>query len=373
MTTKIDYYELLKVSRNASAEEIKKAFRGLALRFHPDRNKSPGAEAKFKEINEAYEVLSDPDKRAAYDRFGHSGSAGSPFGRGFEGMGGFGGFGDIFDAFFGGSARARSGPQRGVDLHYNITISFEEGVFGADREIEVQRTEVCSRCRGSRSEPSSPSSTCDVCNGSGKVRRVQQSLFGQFVNVAACDKCRGEGRLISTPCTQCRGTGIEKANRRISLEIPAGIEDGTQIRLSREGDAGVKGGPAGNLYVKVKIRGHDYFQREGDSVLLDLPLNMAQAALGDEVEVPTVDGPVLLKIPAGIQNGKALRLKGKGAYRLKRGGRGDQLVTVNVVTPETLNKKEQELFKELAGTLVKPDIEIRNGRGIFDRIREVFR
>ncbi|MFQ5934166.1 MAG: molecular chaperone DnaJ [Dehalococcoidia bacterium] len=372
MATKVDYYEVLGVSRNASMEEIKKAYRRLAFQYHPDRNKSPDAEAKFKEINEAYEVLGDQDKRASYDRFGHAGT-GSPFGRGFEGMGGFGGFGDIFDTFFGGSSRTRRSPQRGADLQHQITISFEDAVFGCEREFDIQRTEMCSRCGGSRSEPGTQPVTCPTCHGSGEVRRVQQSLFGQFVNVATCDQCRGHGKLVTSPCTQCRGSGLERRSRRISVKVPGGVENGFQIRLSDEGEPGVWGGANGNLYVKVKVTGHEYFGRDGDDILLEYPINFAQAALGDEVEVPTVDGPVMLKIPSGIQSGKALRLRGKGAYRLRSGGRGDQIVIVNVVTPSSLDKQEQKLFAELSKTLEKPDMSSNNGRGFFDKIREAFR
>ena len=373
MTTKADYYDLLSVQRNATPEEIKKAFRRLALRYHPDRNKSPDAEDRFKEINEAYEVLSDPDKRAAYDRFGHAGTAGGGYGRGFEGMGGFGGFGDIFEAFFGSNAGAKSGPQRGADIHDTVTISFEDAVFGTERNVEVQRTEVCKTCRGSKAEPGTEVATCSTCNGSGSVRRVQQNLFGQFVNVTACDQCRGEGRVVPTPCGQCRGVGRTKMYRKIAVQIPAGVEDGTQVRLTREGDAGTRGGAPGNLYVTVKVQRHEYFSRDGDEVVLEYSVNFAQAALGDEVEVPTIDGIVMLKVPSGIQTGTALRLKGRGAYRLRGGGRGDQIVNINVRTPDSLNKEEEELFRQLTLTLDRPGVSSRNGRGIFAKIREVFR
>ena len=375
MPTKVDYYEALGVPRNASSEEIKKAFRRLAFKYHPDRNRNHDAEANFKEINEAYEVLSDAERRAAYDRFGHAGTAtGSPFGRGFEGVGGFGGFGDIFDAFFGGSARARQGPRRGDDLQRGVSISFEEAIFGCEREFDIERTEVCHRCRGTRSEPGTKSTTCPTCNGSGEVRRVQQSLFGQFVNVAACDQCRGEGKLVTSPCTNCRGRGLETKVRRISVKIPAGVEEGSQIKLAGEGEPGFRGGPNGNLYVQVKVGDHKYFEREGDDILLEYPINFAQAALGDEVEVPTVEGPVLLKIPAGIQSGKALRLKGKGAYRLWKGGRGDQFVVMRVVSPSSLKGQQQQLFQELSDTLEKPDLDSYDGRGgFFDKIKQAFR
>lgn len=371
MKTKADYYDVLGVSRNASAEEIKKAFRRLAFQYHPDRNKSTGAEERFKEINEAYEVLSDSEKRTAYDRFGHA-RAGSPFGRGFEGAGGFGGFGDIFDAFFGGSTRARTGPQRGADLNHTISISFENAVFGCEREFDLERTEVCSRCRGSRAEPGTNPVTCSTCNGSGEVRRVQQSLFGQFMNVSTCDQCRGQGKLVTSPCSQCKGAGLERRSRRISVKVPGGVDDGYQIRLSGEGEPGSSGGNAGNLYVKVKVKEHGLFERNGDDILVEYPVNFAQAALGDEVEIPTVDGPVMLKIPPGIQAGKALRLRGKGSYRLRKSGRGDQMVIIDVVTPASLSKEEKELFNQLSSTLEKPGENGSNGKGLLDKIKGAF-
>ena len=375
MRTKQDYYQVLGVPRNASSEEVRKAFRRLAFQYHPDRNKNHDAEEKFKEINEAYEVLRDADKRAAYDRFGHASTAGkSPFGRGFEGMGGFGGFGDIFDTFFGGSSRARQRPRRGADIQQNVSVSFEEAVFGTEKEFDIRRTEVCSRCHGSRSEPDSKPATCNVCNGSGQVRRTQQSIFGQFVNVAACAQCRGEGKIVTSPCTQCRGTGAEKKTRSISVKIPAGIEDGAQVRLSKEGQISPNGGLSGNLYIKVNIKDHEYFVRTGDDILVEYPVNYAQAALGDEIEVPTVDGPVLLKVPAGIQSGKGVRLKGKGSYRMNKNSRGDQIVIVKVITPDSLDKRQKQLFEELYGILEKPGNEAQNdGKGIFGKIKGAFK
>ncbi len=371
MKTKADYYEVLGVSRNATVEEVKKAFRRLAFQYHPDRNKSAGAEERFKEINEAYEVLSDSEKRAAYDRFGHVGT-GSSYGRGFEGAGGFGGFGDIFDAFFGGSTKARTGPQRGADLKHTISISFEDAVFGCAREFNLERTEVCNHCRGDRAEPGTNPVTCSNCNGSGEVRRVQQSLFGQFMNVSPCDRCRGQGKLITTPCSQCKGSGLERKSRRISVKIPGGVDNGYQIRLSGEGEPGSRGGNPGNLYVKVQVKEHEIFERYGDDILVEYPVNFAQAALGDEVEIPTVDGMVMLKIPEGIQGGKALRLKGKGSYRLRKSGRGDQLVIIDVVTPSSLSKQERSLFNELSDTLEKPGENGGNGKGLLEKIKGAF-
>ena len=350
MATKRDYYEVLGVSRNATDEEIKKAFRKLAFKYHPDRNRDDGAEERFKEINEAYEVLSDANKRGAYDQFGHSGANGF-FTRGFEGFD-FGGFGDIFDAFFGGMTYAtRHAPQRGADLHYQITISFEEAAFGGEKEINIKRTEVCSLCYGTGAKPGSQPSRCPNCNGTGQVRRVQRSLFGRFINTAICNQCHGEGKVITQSCPQCRSAGRERQQRRISIKIPSGVEDGSQIRLSGEGDAGMRGGSSGDLYVALKVLKHEFFTRDGDDILYELPINFAQAALGVEVEVPTLYGKTKLNIPASSQTGKEFRLKNRGIAHLQRNGHGDQIVRLLVVTPESLTKQQRQLFQELASTL----------------------
>ena len=353
MVTKRDYYEILGVSRNATDEEIKKAFRKLAFKHHPDRNPDDGAEEKFKEINEAYEVLSDTDKRAAYNRYGHGGTEGF-FARDFEGFD-FGGFGDIFDAFFGGATTStRRAPRHGADLHHHITISLEDAAFGYEKEINMKRTEICSLCHGLGSKPGSQPSRCPNCNGSGQVRRVQQSLFGRFINTTACNQCHGEGKIITEPCPQCRGTGTEKQQRRILVKIPPGIEDGSQIRLSGEGDAGMRGGSPGNLYVTISVLEHEFFARDGDNLLYELPINFGQAALGAEVEIPTINGKTKLKIPAGSQTGKIFRFKAQGIPHLRRGGRGDQLVRLFVATPDSLTKQQRQLFQELSRTLDPP-------------------
>ena len=350
MSSNRDYYELLGVERNATDEQIKKAFRKLAFKHHPDHNHQDGAEKKFKEVNEAYQVLSDADKRAAYDRFGHSGAEGV-FGRGFEGFD-FGGFGDIFDAFFGGTATStRQAPRRGADLHYRVTLNFEEAAFGSEQEITITRTENCSLCHGIGAKPGSQPSRCPNCNGSGQVKRVQQSIFGRFTNVATCSQCQGEGRIITDPCPQCRGGGREKQQRRISVRVPAGINDGSQIRMSGEGDAGARGGSAGNLYISILVKPHQHFVRDNDNVLYQLAINFTQAALGAEVEIPTLDGNTKLKIPAGSQTGNVFRLKGKGIPHLNRHGRGDQLVPIFVVTPDKLSKRQRQLLEELADSL----------------------
>ena len=347
---KRDYYEVLSVDRNATDEELKKAFRKLAFTYHPDHNRDDGAEDKFKEVNEAYEALSDSDRRAAYDRFGHDGAEGL-FSRGFEGFN-FGGFGDIFEAFFGGTATsARQAPQRGTDLHYGITISFEEAAFGFEKEISISRIENCSLCNGVGCKPGTQPSKCPNCGGAGQVRRTQQSIFGRFTTNTICSQCHGEGRIITDPCSQCRGTGKEKCKREILVKVPAGVDDGSRIRLSNEGEAGIRGGPPGNLYVTLSVEQHELFTREGNTVLYTLPINFAQAALSAEIEVPTLDGATRLKIPAGSQTGDILHLKGKGIPHLRRNGRGDQLVTLFVATPDSLTKKQRQLLEELADSL----------------------
>ncbi len=350
MVTKRDYYDVLGVSRSAGDDELKKAFRKLAFQYHPDRNRNDGAEEKFKEVNEAYEVLSDAEKRAAYDRYGHSGAAGS-YARGFEGFD-FGGFGDIFDAFFGGMNQAgRRAPQRGADLHYEFTISFEEAAFGSEKEVKLKRTEACSQCHGSGAKSGIQPTRCPQCNGAGQVRRVQQSLFGRFVNTTLCDQCQGEGRVITDTCPQCRGAGREKQQRHIAVVIPAGVESGSRIRLSGEGNAGARGGSSGDLYVTLSVQEHEFFIRHGDDILYELPINFAQAALGTEVEVPTLQNTVKLNIPAGSQTDRTFRLKNQGIAHLTRNGRGDQIVRLFVATPESLSKEQRKLFQELAGTL----------------------
>lgn len=350
MPPKRDYYETLGVSRDASDEEIKKAFRKMAFKYHPDHNPDASAAEKFKECHEAYEVLSEPEKRTAYDRFGHHGAEGL-FGRGFEGFN-FGGFGDIFEAFFGGAATAtHHAPQRGSDLRTHLVISFEEAARGTEKEVVMTRIENCATCQGTGSKPGSQPSRCPNCNGTGQVRRVEQSIFGRFSSVATCPRCRGEGTVITEPCPQCKGTGREKKKRRIVVKIPAGMADGLQIRLSGEGNAGTRGGRAGDLYVATRVTPHPYFRRDGDDIHYTLPLNFTQAALGTELEVPTLDGKTKLKVPAGSQTGTVFRLKGLGMPHLNRSRRGDQLVTIFVTVPEKLSKEQRQLLEKLALSL----------------------
>ncbi len=369
MPTKRDYYNILGIARNATDEEIKRAFRKLAFKCHPDHNREDGAAEKFKEVNEAYEVLSAPDRRSAYDRFGFGGGL---FGRGFEGFD-FGGFGDIFDTFFGGVTTTRQAPQRGADLQYRLTSTFEEAAFGCEKEISISRTENCSLCQGVGSKPGSQPSRCPNCNGTGQVRRVQQTIFGRFTNTTTCSQCHGEGRIITEPCPQCRGTGREKRQRNIVVKIPAGVDDGSQLRLSGEGEAGLRGGSLGNLYITLSVLPHEFFIRDGDNILYELPINFAQAALGAEVEVPTLDGEVKLKVPAGSQTGKVFRLKGQGVLHLHRSGCGDQLVTLLVVTPESLTKEQHQLFEELASSFSPANMPSpEKWRGLLDRLRNTF-
>jgi molecular chaperone DnaJ len=368
---KQDYYEVLGVGRTATAEELKKAYRRLAMKYHPDRNSEPGAEDRFKQVNEAYEVLSDQEKRAMYDRFGHVGAAGeNPFARGFDGFG-FGGLGDIFDAFFGGAqSRSHRGSARGADVRRTITLSFEEAVFGVEREFEVQTAEICSACNGLRAEPGTEPKRCPTCNGSGEVRRSQQSIFGQFVNVTMCDRCRGEGRIVETPCRHCRGTGREKKKRKLSVKIPAGVDSGSQMRLTGEGELGTNGGPRGNLYLQLTVKQHEVFRRDEDDLLLDLDLNFAQVALGDEVDVPTIDGePHELRIPAGTQTGELFIVKGRGVPHLRGNGRGDMIVRANVTTPRNLSKDQKDLLKRLAESMGS-DVKPQEDRGFMGKIKD---
>jgi molecular chaperone DnaJ len=350
MADKRDYYKVLGVDENASPEEIKKAFRKKAFEYHPDRNRDDGAEAMFKEVNEAYEVLSDEDKRAAYDRFGHS-NMGDLFGRGFEDIN-FGGFGDIFEAFFGGTGTAtRRGPRNGRDLRYNIKITFEEAALGCEKEIEIKRTELCETCKGTGSEPGVKPQRCPNCDGSGQVRRVQRSLFGQFIQTAVCSQCHGEGSIVTSPCRDCKGSGYQKQKRRVAVKVPAGVDDGNGIKLRGEGDAGSRGGSPGSVYVMLSVSSHDFFVREGDDVIYELPVSFAEAALGTEINVPTLYGDTKLKIPAGSQTDRVFRLKDKGIAHVHGSGRGDQMVRLRVITPDSLNKEQRKLFEQLAKSM----------------------
>jgi molecular chaperone DnaJ len=334
MATRRDYYEILGVDRSANEEEIKKAFRKLAFKYHPDHNREDNSGEAFKEVNEAYEVLSDSDKRASYDRYGHSGIENTR-GRGFDGME-FGGFGDIFDAFFGGATTStRQGPLQGADQRAELTITFEEAVFGSEKGLKISRVENCSVCHGLGSKPGVDPARCPTCNGAGQIRRVQQSVFGRFTNISACNRCHGSGTVITEPCSQCRGSGKERQERDIKARIPAGVDDGAQIIMRGEGDTGSRGGSAGNLYITLSVKPHQFFLRRGDDIIYELPISIVQAALGDEIEVPNLTGKTRIKIPPGSQTGKLFRLKGQGVSHVNRGGRGDQLVLV-VASPRKI-------------------------------------
>lgn len=359
MAVKRDYYEVLGVARGASDEDIKKAFRKLAFQYHPDRNKEADAEAKFKEINEAYSVLCDGNKRAAYDRFGHAGAAGGPFGEGaggFEDFAGFGGLGEIFETFFGGmGGQGRQSPRRGTDLNYRVAVTLEEASTGIEKEINIQRIEACEVCKGTGAKEGSSPTKCPECGGQGKVYQVQRSVFGRFTNVVTCTRCRGEGQVINDPCPKCKGIGRERNSRTISVKIPPGIDNGNQIRISGAGNLGDRGGGAGDLYVTVAVMPHKLFRRDGDNIIYELPLNFTQAALGTELDVPTLFGPAKLKVPSGTQTGKVIRLKGKGMPLLNRpSAQGDEWVEIRVVTPEKLTRRQKQLLEELGVTLGTP-------------------
>jgi molecular chaperone DnaJ len=374
VSSKRDYYEVLGVPRGASEDELRRAYRGKARQYHPDINKEPEAEERFKEVNEAYEILSDADKRARYDRFGHAGVQGNGSGAGYGGGFGFGSpFEDIFESFFGdmGGATTARRPRAGRNLRTSLTISFEEAVFGCTKEIEVQRAEPCTVCGGSGAKPGTSPVRCKTCNGSGKVRDVRNAPFGlgSFVNVTPCPTCGGSGEEITTPCEACNGAKMVPNTRRLSINIPPGVDDGVGIRLSGEGELGALGGPPGDLHVYIQVRPHEYFVRQGNDIFLELGINVAQAALGDKVTVPTLDGEEELKVPAGTQTGDMLRIKGRGVPHLRRSGRGDQQVVLTVQTPTKLTERQRELFEELGGTLGK-EIIAQSERGFLDRVRE---
>lgn len=371
MSAKRDYYQVLGVNQQATQDDIKKAFRRLARQYHPDVNKNPDAEARFKEINEAYEVLSDQEKRTMYDRFGHAGPQ-AGFG-GFSDFGGFGGIDDIFESFFGGmrtGTATRRGPTRGADLRYDLTIEFEEAVFGCEKEIVVPRHEVCPSCQGSGAEPGTQPIRCPQCNGTGEVRRQQQTILGSFIQVTTCPRCQGEREIVTTPCTECRGQKVVQVERAISVKIPAGVDEGTRIRLAGEGEPGTRGGPSGNLYVVLHVKPHHYFRRREHNILLELDINIAQAALGDEVRVPTLDGDEALAIPAGTQTGETFKLREKGVPYLRRNGRGDQLVIVHVVTPSRLTTRQKELLEELGRSLGK-EVVHQPEKGLFHKLKDM--
>ena len=361
MADKRDYYEVLGVGRDASPEEIKMAYKKLAKQYHPDLNPdSKTAEEKFKEVNEAYGVLSDENSRARYDQFGHNDPGAGGFGggggfdfSGFGGGGGFGGgFGDIFETFFGGGFGGRSAdpnaPQEGDDLRVDVEVSFEEAAKGVEQEISINRMETCSSCHGSGAKAGTKRKTCSNCHGSGKVRVNQNTAFGQFQTVRSCPSCGGRGSIIEEPCPDCSGSGRVRQKRKLKVSIPPGVDTGSRLRMQGEGDGGLNGGPAGDVYVYISVKPHKYFRRDGDNVHLEQPISFSEAALGAEIEVPTLDGKVKLEIPEGTQTGTTFRLRGRGFPKLRGYGKGDQHVRVKVSTPTRLNKEQRELLQKLA-------------------------
>ncbi|HZT08442.1 MAG TPA: molecular chaperone DnaJ [Chloroflexota bacterium] len=380
--SKRDYYEVLGVPRSASEDDIRRAFRKLAFEYHPDRNSSSDAADRFKEISEAYEVLQDSQKRQSYDRFGHAG-VDSSFNGGFAG--GFADFGfeDIFDTFFGrSSAGRRPRAQRGADLRTDVSISFEDAVFGTKRDLEIQKLETCSACAGSGLEAGTKPERCARCDGTGEVRRSHQSIFGQFVNVSVCDRCGGEGQVIKTPCSACRGSGRVEVAKHIELTIPAGIDDGTQIRLTGEGEPPDRrrgGRVPGDLYVTVHAPSQQSLEWEGytlvlrrqnHDLVLDIPVNVADATLGASYTLPGLDGPVEINVPAGTQYGKVFRIKGKGVPHLRENRRGDLQVRVHVMVPTDLTREQKDLFKKLGETFHKTNNA--NAKSLFDKVKEAF-
>lgn len=386
MPTKKDYYEILGVPRNATQDEIKQAYRKLVRQYHPDLNKDPSAHEKFKEINEAYEVLSDPQKRAQYDQFGHMGD--------FTGYGDFQGnwqggfdfgdlgrnFEDIFENFFGDSIfgdifgrreRTRTSPRRGADLRYDINITLEEAAFGGKKEIFVTRLETCERCKGTGAEPGTSPIKCDMCNGTGQVRNARQTPFGQFVQITTCPKCHGTGRFIPNPCKECHGSGKAKKRRKIEFKIPQGVDEGYVIRLAGEGEPGENGGPNGDIYIYVHIQPHKIFKRDGQDIWMSLPVDYLVALLGGEVEVPTLEGKEKIYINPGTQSGEILTLKNKGIpYLNNPSKRGDQKIIVNITVPKNLSQKEKELLLEIA-RLRGINIE-KNSKNLFEQIKDAF-
>lgn len=368
-----EYYDRLGVSKDASQDEIKRAYRKMSKKYHPDINKEPGAEEKYKEVQEAYETLSDEQKRAAYDQYGPDGANANFGGGGFSGFdgGGFGGFEDIFSSFFGGgSQRNPNAPRQGDDLQYRVTLEFEEAIFGTEKEVTYHREAECHTCHGSGAKPGTTPTTCARCHGSGTISMDTRTPLGMMRRQVTCDVCHGTGKEIKDPCTTCHGSGHEEKSHTVTVKVPAGVESGQQIRLAGQGEAGTNGGPYGDLYVRITVQPSKIFEREGTTIHYQLDLNFVQAALGDTVHVPTVHGDVDLVIPEGTQTGKKFRLRGKGAPSLRGGQMGDQYVTVNVVTPTNLNDKQKSALKEFAeaGNLkVHPQ-----KKGFFDKVKDAF-
>lgn len=370
---KRDYYEVLGVNRDAAADEIKKAYRKLAMKHHPDRNPdSKEAETKFKELSEAYEVLSDQQKKAAYDRYGHAGvdqsmGGGGPGGQGFDGFADA--FSDIFGDIFGGNRGGRSNVYRGADLRYNLEISLEEAARGSEKTIRIPTIEECGTCHGSGAKPGTQPQTCTTCGGAGQVR-IQQGFFSIQ---QTCPKCHGTGRIIPDPCTSCSGAGRVKSHKTLEVKIPAGIDEGMRLRHAGHGEPGVNGGPPGDLYVEIRIRSHPVFKRDGDDLHCEMPISFTTAALGGEIEIPTLDGMARLKIPAETQSGRAFRLRGKGIRNVRSHAQGDLMCHVVVETPVKLTERQRELLREFE-ELSSSDSDRHNpkAKSWMDKVKDFF-
>ncbi len=379
--SKRDFYEVLGVDKSADEAALKKAYRKLAMKYHPDRNPNDKeAEAKFKEANEAYEVLSDPKKRQMYDQFGHAGVDPS-FGGGGGQYSGFGGFEDIFSEIFGGGAGFGGGfggfsgqsanrPRKGQNSKIKLELSFEEAVFGTEKQVNYLRTEECNTCHGSGAEPGTKTHTCSKCNGEGVLKYRQRSLFGEQITTHACDQCNGKGKTHEEHCHTCKGHGIVKKKRHMKVTVPAGVDDGQVITLQNEGNLGSKGGPRGDVYVVLRVRPHELFRREGNDIICEMPITFAQAALGDELVVPTLDGKVKYQIKEGTQTGTVFRLKNKGVPVLNGYGRGDQYVKVIVETPVNLNAEQKKMIKDFSAAMGH---EVHSQqKGFFDKVKDLF-
>lgn len=372
MATKRDYYDVLGVSKEANEQDIKKAYRKLAKQYHPDVSQESNAEEKFKEVQEAYDVLNDPQKKAAYDQFGHAGVNNNGFGGaggGFSDFGNFGGFEDIFSSFFGGGARQSRNPNRpmkGHDLRKTMIISFEEAAFGAEKTIQINVEEECTTCGGTGAHSKKDIEVCSRCHGSGVVTVEQQTLLGRMQTQRACPTCGGSGKIIKNKCSVCHGSGRVTKLKKIKIDVPAGIDDGQQIRLSGKGEAGANGGPNGDLYILFRVKEHKIFHRNGTDIIMEMPITFSQAALGAQIEVPTLHGKVKLKVPAGTQSETKFRLRDKGVPSIRSGKKGDQHVIVKVVTPTNLSKEQTDLFNKLANT------DETNNNSFFQKIKSFF-
>ena len=386
--SKKDYYDLLGVEKTASENDIKKAYRKLAMKYHPDKfsnaseKEKKEAEEKFKEVNEAYQVLSDADKRAKYDRFGHAAFENGGGGAGgFGGFGGFEGFGnaeDIFSSFFGGGGGfggfgggRQRGPEPGADLRVDVTLTLEEVAKGVEKEINYRRQAKCKTCNGTGAEPGSNLKTCDKCNGTGKIKVTQRTVFGNFQSVEECDKCKGKGKIPEKRCKSCNGTGLERETVKKTVKIPIGIEDGQRLRLSGMGDASTEGGPNGDLYIFIHVKEHDFFVRHGDDIICEIPITFAKATLGGEIDIPTLKGKKSIKIPAGTQNGKVFRLKGEGINNPRGYVPGDQLVKIIIEVPTNLTDDQQELLRKFDESL--KDKNYKMNKSFIERFKDFFR